>query len=437
MNTQIWLPLDKWNGRFRGTGGGGWQAGYGGPGLASAIFDGYAAASTDGGHSLVNVDPSYWALSSVGNLNLPNLQDFASVSLSDMTLLGQAVTASFYGKKPSYSYWTGCSTGGRQGFMLAQRYPDLYDGILANAPAVYWDSLLPAFMWPQVTMNQINYHPELCELEAFTQAALDACDKLDGLEDSIIVDNNACQFDPASVVGQSYLCNGTEERTLTSLGAQIMEATWTGPTDSKGKRQWFGVPKDADVQYLAGTTKLANGIIVGSPFAISPEWIKYFIAKDPDFSTDTLAYEQFFEILHRSRDEYAGIMDTGDADLSLYKARGGKLISWQGAADQSIFPNQTVLYYEHVAKQVPEVQDFFRYFQVPGIGHCGVGGPGLRVTNDLDALVDWVEHSVAPDTLKTSNITLGGKANRNVCAWPKLQRYNGGDSDLAKSFYCA
>lgn len=101
MNTQIWLPLDKWNGRLQGTGGGGWQAGYGGPGLSPAIFDGYAAASTDGGHSLVNVDPSYWALSSVGNVNLPNLQDFASVSLSDMTLLGQAVTASFYGKKPS------------------------------------------------------------------------------------------------------------------------------------------------------------------------------------------------------------------------------------------------------------------------------------------------------------------------------------------------
>ena len=133
INVQTWLPLeDKWNGRFQGTGGGGYIAGWGSESLAPAVAAGYAASSTDAG--VIGEDASAWALLKLGQVDQKRLENFAYVSLNDLSLIGKAVTESYYGKPPSYSYWTGCSTGGRQGMMLAQRYPEAFNGILALAP---------------------------------------------------------------------------------------------------------------------------------------------------------------------------------------------------------------------------------------------------------------------------------------------------------------
>lgn len=142
VNNQIWLPLDGWNGRFLGVGGGGYAAGVWGS-LGPAVQRGYAAASTDAGHTQNNSgDASSWALVSPGNVNQYLLLDFASLSVHDMTVLGKAVTEAFYAAKPAYSYWQGCSTGGRQGLGEAQMYPDDYDGIVAAAPAVQWNDFV-------------------------------------------------------------------------------------------------------------------------------------------------------------------------------------------------------------------------------------------------------------------------------------------------------
>ena len=133
--------------------------------MIPAISQGYAAVSTDGGHDGANqptADP--WALLSPGNVDLYALQNFASVALNDMTVLGKQLTEAYYGKAISKSYWSGCSTGGRQGLMMAQRYPHAYDGIIAAAPAHNWDELIPGFFWPQWVMKQIGYFPPQCEL---------------------------------------------------------------------------------------------------------------------------------------------------------------------------------------------------------------------------------------------------------------------------------
>jgi len=321
----VWLPLDGWNGRFQGTGGGGWTAGSSAF-QAQPVADGYSSASTDSGHSNIDPDPANWALSAPGKVNSALLEDFASVSLSDMTLIGQAVTKSYYGKKAKYSYWTGCSTGGRQGMMLAQRYPNLYDGILAKAPAVFWDTLLVGMYWPQQVMKNINYYPPQCELSAFTQAAIDACDAIDGLEDRIISSEHTCGFNPHSVVGKSYKC-GNETRTFTAAGATVASATWTGPTDPQGKKQWYGLNRDSDLSALAGTVTLANGTIIGAPFVVPVQWIQYFVEKDANFPVEQVTNQQYFNILERSRKEYLNIMDTSDVDLSPFKASGGKLVS--------------------------------------------------------------------------------------------------------------
>ncbi|KAI4793061.1 tannase and feruloyl esterase, partial [Aureobasidium sp. EXF-8846] len=184
IHVTIWLPLkDEWNGRFMAVGGGGWITGH--PYLSPQIKSGYAAASTDGGHA-VERSAASWALTSPGNVNWNLLQDFAYRALDDMALIGKAVTTSFYQDAPKYSYWNGCSTGGRQGLMLAQRSPGLFDGILAAAPAIDWPTFVVSAFWAQQRMNQIDAYPSTCELMAFRAAAIEACDSLDGLTDGIV-----------------------------------------------------------------------------------------------------------------------------------------------------------------------------------------------------------------------------------------------------------
>jgi feruloyl esterase len=158
INTVIWLPsAENWTGRLLGAGGGGWSTG---PDtnttLLWAVSEGFVAIATDGGH--IGRDIS-WSLISPGNVNWVLLEDLSSVALDDLATLGKAVALFYYGKAPSYSYWNGCSQGGRQGYMMAQRYPDQYDGILATAPAIYWNELMMQLFWPQVVMNENGMSP--------------------------------------------------------------------------------------------------------------------------------------------------------------------------------------------------------------------------------------------------------------------------------------
>ncbi|KAM0719545.1 hypothetical protein Q7P37_003675 [Cladosporium fusiforme] len=447
VNINIWLPLDNWNGRFQGLGGGGFRMGAAPYGLVIAVNDGYSAATTDGGHAGLTADdtaPSNWALLSPGNLNMPLLFDFASVALSDLAIIGKAVTESYYGKKPDYSYWTGCSTGGRQGLMLAQRYPDLYDGVLALAPAINWDTFLVTEYWPQQVMNQLGVYPPPCELEAFTKAAIAACDGLDGLEDGVISDANACTFDPHSVVGQEFTCEDNGTQVFTPEGAKVAEVAWSGLVDPSGKRQWYGLNKDAELSGLAGTVAATkNTSAKGVPFDTSVDWIKWFVAKDPSFEITNMTNEEYFRILHQSRNQFASIMGTSDPDLSHFQSLGKKMITWHGLADTVIFPNGTEDYYKRVSEEIPDVHDFYRIFEAPGIGHCS-GGVGAQPVGELEALVDWVEKGVAPEILYAVNTTLSGeeqgpdrvKPSRKICAWPKVQKYNGGDPAVAESFDC-
>lgn len=443
INVQVWLPLTGWNGRFAGTGGSGWATGYGSQNLAAFIAGNYSVASTDGGHSESAIHPT-WGLASPGHVDYHLLQDYASVALSDMTIIGKAITQSFYGKAPSYSYWIGCGTGGRQGLMLAQRYPDLYNGVVAAAPAINWDSLTVAEYWAQHVMNQIDVHPPACELDAFTKAAISACDGFDGVIDGIIANETGCHFDPHSVVGKTFLCNSTESMKFTSGGAHIVEAAWTGPVDATGTRQWYGLNHDANLAAgLVGTTTIANGTRTGAPYSIATDWINYFVEKDANFLDVKISNAEYFDILHESQNQYAGIIGTSDANLAAFNASGGKLITWHGLADQLIPPEGSVDYYKRVTQQMPDVQDFYRLFLAPGVGNCG-NGTGPTPAGGLEAVVEWVEQGPAPSTLPTINFTDTGPIipgqepilSRYICAWPLVQKYIGGDLSNASSFSC-
>lgn len=225
INVFAALPLKDWNGRFQGRGGGGFIMGYNASILAPATAQGFAIASSDGGHTSTVQSAESWALNSPGNVNLNLLEDYAYTALSDLTLFGKQLTERFFEQAPTYSYWAGCSTGGRQGLMLAQRYPNLYDGILALAPAINMDQFVVAMYYVQHVMDRMRYYPFPCELEAFTQAAVNACDELDGLKDGVISLPGICEFDPETLVGNMFECEG-EEKKFSKEGARVAKAFW-------------------------------------------------------------------------------------------------------------------------------------------------------------------------------------------------------------------
>ncbi|EMD68364.1 hypothetical protein COCSADRAFT_134024 [Bipolaris sorokiniana ND90Pr] len=432
INTSVWLPTpEKWTGRFLGAGGSGWSTG---PDtnttLPWAASEGYAVVATDGGHTGGDTE---WSLVSPGNINWILLQDFSSITLNDAATLGKAVTEKYYGKAPSYSYWNGCSTGGRQGHMMAQRYPDQYDGILAAAPAIYWSQLMLQLFWPQVVMNENGMcFPTPCELEAINAAAIQSCDNLDGLEDGIISLPKECSFDPATVIGKEYICPSSNKSTIiTETVATVARFIWQGATTSEGDFVWYPDNIGAPFSGLANTT-CENGTCVGVPFFLPELWIRDFLTLDHEFDTTQINRTYFEELFHQSFNLYDSIIGTSDRNLDSFRKAGGKLINWQGLADQYVSPDTTTHYVKEVHERDSNASDYYRFFEAPGINHCG-GGLGWYPGEGLKALIEWVENGVAPETL-AAETSEGRKAN--LCLWPKHLVYVSGNPDEATSFEC-
>lgn len=435
INVFVWLPLEGWNERFLGSGGGGYRMREGNDHLASNLADGYAVVATDGGHDWTVASAESWALLSPGNINAYLLNNWAAVALEDAAILGKAITTSFYGQEPRFSYWSGCSTGGRQGLMLAQRFPGLYDGILATAPAINWAKFIVAEYWPQFVMNQLGTYPTPCELDAITSAVIKACDGLDGVEDGIISHPQKCDFDAAPIVGREYSC-GDVTGTISEEATVIAKKAWLGPRTEDGDFTWYGLGLDAPLSGLVNTSCSGKDCI-GVPFFIAEEWIKYWVKRNPDFDMTNISHSEYDSIFHRSFNQYNSIIGTDDPNLSEFKQAGGKMITWHGGADELIFPQGTTQYYDNVLELDHRAGDFYRYFVAPGVGHCS-GGVGPAPFKELDALVAWVEGGVVPETLAASIVLPGTNITRqqNLCAYPLVSAYQGGDHMEASSFEC-
>jgi hypothetical protein len=435
IGIEVWLPA-RWTGRFQGVGGSYYTCGINHSELAAAIEGGYSAASTDCGVPPSGALTGAWALRSNGTLNRPLIDDFGYTGIHDMSVAGKAVTRAYYPAALRFSYFNGCSTGGREGLMEAQRYPADYNGIAAGAPAINWTRFVPAGIWPQLVMNESHDFLPSCIENAFTASAVRACGSTDG----VITNPSACDWNPAELVGVRTPCG-----VITREDAAVMEKIWQGPVSTTGKKLWYGLERGASLATLAATTTGPGGVTGGSPFPIAVGYLGTWLLKNPSWNWQTLTYAQFDRLFTRSVSEFSNAIATDNPNLSAFRRDGGKIVIWHGLADQEIFPQGTVNYYQRVQKAMggpAKTNPFARLFLAPGAQHCASGaGPAPAPGQPLAAVVNWVELGVAPATIPGETIdpaTGGVIESRPLCPYPAFARYTGrGPATQASSFVCA
>lgn len=429
----IWLaiPTSNWNGRFLGTGGGGFVGGMP-AGVNAPVALGYAAGATDTGHQ---GGSGSFAMDANGHLNWQLIRDNAHVGIHEMTVTGKALTQAMYGVPPRYSYFNGCSTGGRQGLMEAQRYPQDYNGIVSGAPAINWPKLMMQSMWGTLQESVAEDPVPACKLAAATAAAIAACDMIDGVKDGVIEDPQGCTYDPQPLVGTSAGDCGT----FTQADVDVIRKIWQGPRRPDGSFLWYGQTRGADLNALVASR--------GTPlkpraFTFTVDWLKYFLTLNPQFDWTTItpaAYQHFWD---RSVEEYGIVIGTNNPDLTAFRNRGGKAIIWHGLADQLITPLGTIDYYKRVQQRMGGAQktsQFARLFLAPGVAHCG-GGAGPSPYGQLDALLSWVEDGKAPTALTAARRGQTGAITRSrpLCQYPSVAKYKGaGSTDDAANFVCS
>ncbi|KAI1093193.1 tannase and feruloyl esterase [Rostrohypoxylon terebratum] len=445
VSVETWLPTENWNGRLQAAGGSGLGPGrfdmsYGN--MAGAIGEGYATASTDAGIANT-LDPYTWVLGSPGKIDEVLVRHWGGDVLNDMSIIAKSVIQDFYGKPPEYSYFNGCSQGGRQGFELAQNHPTAYDGIAASAPAIYWAQWAPAMFWPHMLMNIMNEYPHGCELDFLTALAVQECDGDDGLVDGIISFPSECSFDPFAYVETNFTCSvESKSMKLSRAAAVIANATWSGPVDSDGNFIWYGLNYGADLSGdLTGTgiaaTTCNDNVCKSNPIPLAYQWIQLFVEKDPNYDYATITRERYDEIMRASGTEYDPIVASSNPNLTDFYNAGGKMMTYYGLHDQVIPIQAAEKYYGEIGKFVSDVQQFYRFYEVPGLPHCfGNGQP----TGVFDALRSWVENGTVPNSLPIMfTDVFGRKNNRIICPYPKRGVYieSCGDPADAACFTCA
>jgi Tannase and feruloyl esterase len=425
------FPMTGWNGRFEGVGGGGFLGGSP-AGVRAPLTTGYAAGSTDTGHEGAS---GSFALDANGRLDWMLIRDNAYLGIHQMTTTGKAVTEAFYGVPPARAYFNGCSTGGRQGLMEAQRYPTDYDGILAGAPAINWTKLHIEQMWGHVVMTEANDPVPPCKFAAATAAAIAACDANDGVTDGVIDDPATCTYDPKALVGTSAGTCGI----ITDADADVFRAIWGGPHRRDGSFMWYGLPRGADFSGVSGT---GGTPIVSRPNPITLDWWRYFLMQNPRFDPTGLTRAGYEQAWDQSVEEFSAVIATDSPNLAAFKAHGGKIVMWHGQADPLIYPGGSIDYYERTEKQMggrDNTAKFLRLFLAPGVGHCG-GGQGPAPSGQFETMVTWAEDGTAPETLAAIRRDRTGAVTRSrpLCRYPLLAHYTGrGSTDDAANFACS
>jgi feruloyl esterase len=502
IGIEVWLPK-PWNQRVHVLGGGGWGAS---PDVratdkigsnasinqayAIAGAEGSVSAITDGGHSAL-VHSGAFAMLPDGKINQTLWKDFAQRAIHETAVAAKALASIYYGEAARYSYFDGCSTGGRQGHMEAQTYPDDFDGILAGDPAINWTSFIPAELYPQIVMQRDLAGGLLSEqqLNLVSSSAISACDAdLNGDHAGYVSDPSACHYNPEhdnSVLCESAGGNNKSAGCVDRRQAHAINKMWFGPTadgsvpnpdasngyadDLTRGHLWFGLTRGTQLFSITsfpspGLAGSSNGI--PRPFSIATDVVALILGKPalatPEFHNETgngadqwksLSYGELKTIEQRGAMLQASFsnINTDKPDLTAFRNRKAKMLLYHGMADQVIPIQGTTHYYFKVAAKmggIEELQRFYRYYQIPGMGHCGAVGsvdgirgvsppakPPLPAPGQLfSALTDWVETGKAPEDLVVKNAD--ATISRPLCAYPARLHYRGGEKGLATSYSC-
>jgi hypothetical protein len=448
IKIEIWMPAKGqngggWNGKLLGHGNGGFAGEIGYRQLGAAVFQGYATVGTDTGHAAGGTDAS-WALG-----HPEKVTDYGYRGIHEMTRLAKVVVKAFYGKDLQHSYFGGCSNGGRQALMEAQRFPEDYDGILAGAPANFFTHLLTKALSDAqaTTLDAASYIPS-SKLPTIARAVNAACDAQDGVPDGIVNDPRKCHFDPATI-----LCKeGDSERCLTAAQVTTLKKLYQGPRDSQGREIFPGYLPGAE-EGPGGWATWITGAAPGKSllFAFSGGYFSNMVYGKADWNYKDANIEQ----AEKAADEKtARALNATEANLIAFKTRGGKLILYHGWNDPAISALNTINYYNDVLNRMrgqgPEA--FARLYMVPGMQHCG-GGPG-PVSFGLDggardaqhnveqALEQWVETGIAPSSIiatkyEDDGSKKGVQMTRPLCPYPQMAKYKGeGNTNDAGNFVC-
>jgi feruloyl esterase len=416
-----------WNGRIYMFGNGG----YAGESLeqpgrqatsARAVARGFIAVQQNTGH-----DGGIEPLGAFGS-SPQKVVDYAFRAVHVTVMTAKALAQAYYASPPKHAYWDGCSTGGRQGLISAQRFPEDFDGILAGAPVLNFSGTMIAYEQYQKALASAPL--SAAALKTLADAVLARCDAIDGMKDGVIDDPRRCHFSPSTDVPK---CTGDTSAAgcLTSAEIHTVEAIYSPvqragavffpgwPVGAEaGWVPWFTSPNGKGVQFNFGETYLKN-IAFGKPNA-NYDWLTFDVNADLDK-------------IQMSRT----ILDATDPDLARFKARGGKMITYFGWADPALNPLMGVDYYESVTKATPGTPDFYRLFLVPGMQHCG-GGAGTSTFDAFTPLVKWVEKGTPPETIPAARVVDGKPVRtRPLCAYPQSAIYKGaGSIDEAANFTC-
>ena len=419
------LP-DEWNRRFMMGGGGGFvgqiqnQAG-------ASVNSGYATVGTDTGHQ-GGITDAGWALN-----NLEREVNFGYLAVHRTAETAKAIVRSYYGANETRSYFSGCSNGGRQAMMEAQRFPDDFDGIVAGAPAYDFTGIGAQFIKDvqAVFPDPRNLSARLFALDTLksVEAQIVAkCDALDGVKDGLIEDPRACKIDVGSLTGLTEAQRTALKTIYGETKNKDGVITPAQPVGGEGEAingwaQWI----------VGGAAPLPGQTAPSARFAFGTEMFKYFVFDDP--SWDYSRYE--FSNYKRDTARAATFLNATNANLDAFKARGGKLILWHGWSDPALTALGSIKYYDQVQARDPKAGEYFRMFLMPGVLHCA-GGPGPDTADWTAAIADWVENAKAPERVVARKAAAGAVARtRPLCAYPQHAVYKGsGSIDEAESFVC-
>jgi feruloyl esterase len=445
INFEVWLPLEGWNGRYQQSGNVGWAGAVPVAALQRASEKGYAAAGTDDGHPRGAGDAA-WAIG-----HPEKLIDFGHRAVHVTSVHAKTIIKAFYGREAAKSYFVGCSDGGREALMEAQRYPEDFDGIIAGAPAYDWSNHFAGFVWNEQTLVESPIPP--AKLPAIQKAAVAACDAIDGVTDGLIDDPRNCRFDPSVL-----LCTaGESDECLNSGQLTTLTRIYAGPRNPRtGKQIYPGYPPGTEAVPGSWTNwMISTSQARPAQFNFGNSFFGQAVFENPKWDFRTLDFDADVDYAYKK----AGVhLNSSNPDLRSFRANGGKMISYHGWGDGAISGFSSINYYDNVlsffarypdarARANAPVQDFFRLFMVPGMGHCagGIGpnrfgntanSPADPEHNIIAALERWVEQGVAPEKI----IATGDAPKpftRPLCPYPQTVKYKGtGDPNDAANFSC-